>query len=231
VDISSSLVASGAYRRRDDAIRRVVPEYGEGWKAKIVLPSVVDNSGPYRVFSLVVEAPDGKRRSLRMPADIYRTIIAATSFKQRTRKMLEYYHADRLGFAVIGTPNLLEHDQGFFVKNGDGAADVKPIAHLYKTQVFALAEELGIPERIRRRPPTTDTYSLAQDQTEFYFSLPYDRLDLCLYALEHGLPASSVAEAVALPEQAVERVFADIEAKRRATRYLHAPPLLLGSES
>ena len=104
--------------------------------------------------------------------------------KQRTRKQLEYYHADRLNFAVIGTPNRLEYDQGFFVKNGDGAADVKPIAHLYKSQVYQLAAYLGVPEEIRRRPPTTDTWSLAQTQEEFYFSLPYDRMDLCLYGAQ-----------------------------------------------
>jgi NAD+ synthase len=141
--------------------------------------------------------------------------------------MLEYYHADRLDWAVMGTPNRLEYDQGFFVKNGDGAADVKPIAHLYKTQVYQLADHLGIPEEIRSRPPTTDTYSLPQSQEEFYFSVPYQVLDLCLYALNAGAPASAVAEAAGLGEDDVERVFRDIESKRRATAYLQAPPLLV----
>ena len=115
--------------------------------------------------------------------------MAATNFKQRMRKMIEYYHADRLNYAVVGTPNRLEYDQGFFVKNGDGSADVKPIAHLYKTQVYQLAEYLGVPEEIRSRPPTTDTYSLPQSQEEFYFSLPYDKMDLCLYGKDHGVAA------------------------------------------
>ncbi len=97
-----------------------------------------------------------------MPPAAYLQMVAATNFKQRTRKMMEYYHADRLNYAVAGTPNRLEYDQGFFVKQGDGAADFKPIAHLYKTQVYALAAHLGVPEEIRRRPPTTDTFSLAQ---------------------------------------------------------------------
>jgi NAD+ synthase len=147
--------------------------------------------------------------------------------KQRTRKQFEYYHADRLNYAVIGTPNRLEYDQGFFVKNGDGAADVKPIAHLYKSQVYALAEYLGVPEEIRRRPPTTDTWSLAQTQEEFYFALPYERMDLCLYGLEHGVPAEEVGEAVGLKPEQVERVWRDIASKRKAARYLHRSPLLV----
>ena len=106
---------------------------------------------------------------------------------------MEYYHADRLNYAVAGTPNRLEYDQGFFVKQGDGAADVKPIAHLYKSQVYTLAEYLGVPEEIRRRPPTTDTFSLPQTQEEFYFALPYDKMDLCLYAHNHGVSAAEAA--------------------------------------
>jgi len=145
------------------------------------------------------------------------------------RKMMEYYHADRLGYAVAGTPNRLEYDQGFFVKQGDGAADFKPIAHLYKTQVYALAEHLGVPEEIRRRPPTTDTYSMPQTQDEFYFPLPYDRMDLCLYGRNHGLPAAEVAPAVGLSAEQVQRVYDDIAAKRRTTAYLHRRPLLCAS--
>jgi NAD+ synthase len=141
--------------------------------------------------------------------------------------MLEYHHADRRDFAVAGTPNRLEYDQGFFVKLGDGAADVKPIAHLYKSQVFQLAEFLGLPEEIRSRPPTTDTYSLPQSQEEFYFSLPYDLMDLFLYARDQGLPVESLVEATGLGEADVERVLRDIDRKRAATRYLHLGPQLI----
>jgi len=141
--------------------------------------------------------------------------------------MMEYYHADRLNYAAVGTPNRLEYDQGFFVKNGDGAADLKPIAHLYKTQVYQLAEYLGIPEEIRRRPPTTDTYSLSQSQEEFYFSLPYDKMDLCLYGKNNGIPAADLAPAVGLTKKQVEHVYGDISAKRSATRYQHLKPLLV----
>jgi NAD+ synthase len=138
--------------------------------------------------------------------------------------MLEYYHADRLRYAVAGTPNRLEYDQGFFVKQGDGAADFKPIAHLLKSQVFALAEILGIPDEIRSRVPTTDTYSMSQSQEEFFFGLPHEQIDLCIWALDHDVPADAAASAAGLTAEEVERVFRDIQAKRRASRYLHHVP-------
>ncbi len=225
-NIGPGLAALGCYERQLEAIRRVVPEYGDGWKCKLTLPTAAEKSR-FSVFQLVVESPSGETRSSRMPHDAYLKLVAATNYKQRVRKLTEYYHADRLAYAVAGTPNRLEYDQGFFVKQGDGAADVKPIAHLYKTQVYALAEHLGVPEEIRRRPPTTDTFSMPQTQEEFYFSLPYDQMDLCLYALNEGVPAAEVAQAIGLGTAQVERVFEDIERKRTATRYLHARPLLV----
>jgi NAD+ synthase len=224
-DITPTLEALDCYRRRDEAIKQVIPEYGFGWRAKIVLPDVTD--GRYRIFSVVAEAPDGTRVSARLTPSTYLQIVAATNFKQRTRKMLEYYHADRLNYAVLGTPNRLEYDQGFFVKSGDGAADVKPIAHLYKTQVYALAAHLDLPAQVRERPPTTDTYALAQSQEEFYFSLPYAQMDLCLYAHNQRISSRDVATTLGLKEAQVESVYRDIESKRRGTRALHLPPLLV----
>ncbi len=227
-DITPVLEAVGCYRRRDEAFKRVIPDYGTGWRVKIVLPSVIE-SDAFRIFSVVAEAPDGTVVRERLPLEEYLQVVAATNFKQRTRKMLEYFHADRLNYAVLGTPNRLEYDQGFFVKNGDGAADIKPIAHLYKSQVYQLAEALGVPAEIRSRPPTTDTYSMPQSQEEFYFSLPYDKMDLCLYAVNHGVGAAEVATALELQPEQVERVFQDIAAKRRVSRYLHASPRLVST--
>jgi NAD+ synthase len=225
-EIEPALRALGCYDRQDQAIRRIFSEYGEGWKCKVTLPSILEGDR-LNISRLTVCSPDGRMRSAAIGREAYLQLVAATNFKQRLRKTLEYYHADRLNYAVAGTPNRLEYDQGFFVKQGDGAADVKPIAHLYKTQVYALAEHLGVPEEVRNRPPTTDTYSLPQTQEEFYFSLPYDRMDLCLYAHDHGIPAADVASATALTREQVERVFHDIEAKRRASRYQRASPLFV----
>ncbi|KPL23278.1 MAG: NAD synthetase [Phycisphaerae bacterium SM1_79] len=225
-DISAILDAVGCYRRRDAAIRSVVPAYGAGFKCKIVLPSVLEDER-YRIFSVVVQSPEGEQTKVRLTPSAYLGIVAATNFKQRTRKMLEYYHADRLNYAVTGTPNRQEYDQGFFVKLGDGAADIKPIAHLYKTQVYQMARFLGIPDEICSRPPTTDTYSMQQSQEEFYFSVPYDKMDICLYGKNHGISPSDVAVAAEMTAEQVERVYHDIGQKRNTTRYLHTPPVLV----
>ncbi len=229
-DIAPALEGLGCYRRQVEAIRTVVPEYGDGWKCKLVLPSIIE-SDRLNITRLTVQSPAGEVSSVRLTAGAYLQIVAATNYKQRVRKMTEYYHADRLNYAVAGTPNRLEYDQGFFVKQGDGSADFKPIAHLYKTQVYQLAQYLGVPEEIRRRPPTTDTFSMPQTQEEFYFALPYDRMDLCLYAVNHGVSAEEVAPVVGLMPAQVGRVFKDIEAKRRATQYLHMRPLFVAPVS
>jgi NAD+ synthase len=227
-DITSILEGAGCYRRRDEAIRSVVPEYGEGYKCKITLPNLLADER-YAIYSVVVQSPAGETKKVRLPLNAYLGILAASNFKQRTRKMIEYYHGDRLNFAVAGTPNRLEYDLGFFVKGGDGAADFKPIAHLYKSQVYQLAEHLGVPEEIRQRPPTTDTYSLAQSQEEFYFSMPLEQMDLCLYGKDHDIEAEEMAPIVGLTVEQVKRAYAMIDSKRKVARYLHLPPVLVGS--
>lgn len=225
-DIEPILAAAGCYERQAAAVRQVFPEFGAGYRLRLTLPSLLEGDR-LSVTRLTIESPSGEQQSSRMSSSAYLELVAATNFKQRVRKMLEYHHADRLRYAVAGTPNRLELDQGFFVKQGDGTSDLKPIAHLYKTQVYALAEFLGIPQEIRERPPTTDTFSLEQTQEEFFFCLPYQKMDLCLYAHDHQVPAGEVGAVLELSAEQVERVYRDIEQKRRVAQYLRAEPLLL----
>jgi NAD+ synthase len=224
-NIGATLEAIGCYRWRDEAIRRVIPAYGAGWKMKITIKGGLD--GQVNHFRLITQDPSGAGSDTRLPVREYLQIVAATNFKQRIRKTLEYFHADRLNYAVVGTPNRLEYDQGFFVKNGDGSADVKPIAHLYKTQVYAMARALGLPADVCAAEPTTDTYTLPQGQDEFYFALPHKQMDLALWALNHGVPAAELAGALSLTPQQAEWIYQDIAAKRRTTRYMHLPPQLI----
>jgi NAD+ synthase len=224
-DIAPALQAIGCYEARDAAVRRALPEYGAGWKMKIVISGGTE--GLINHFNLVAHAPDGTAHERTLGLSEYLQIVAATSFKQRLRKTLEYFHADRLNYAVTGTPNRLEYDQGFFVKNGDGAADVKPIAHLYKTQVYGMARHLGLPETVCAAVPTTDTYSLPQGQDEFYFALPYRAMDVALWALNHDVPESQLARLLDIAPDRARAVYDDITTKRRTTRYLHQAPILM----
>ena len=226
VDIAPALAAIGCYSERDAAVRRTLPEYGEDWRFKIVIDGGIE--GRINRFRLIAVSPSGENIDRPLGLSEYLQIVAATNFKQRIRKTLEYYHADRLNYGVVGTPNRLEYDQGFFVKNGDGSADVKPIAHLYKTQVYGMARFLGLPERVCAAVPTTDTYSLEQGQDEFYFALPYRSMDLAVWALNHDVPASELARVLEIRETQAEAVYEDIRTKRRTTRYLHARPVLAG---
>jgi NAD+ synthase len=225
VDITPILDAFGCYQKRDDSVRLVVPAYGSGYKCKITLPDLLSQDR-YAIFSVVVQSPSGEMRTVRLTLDSYLGIVAASNLKQRTRKTVEYYHADRLNFAVAGTPNRLEYELGFFVKGGDGAADFKPIAHLYKSQVYLLADYLNIPEEIRRRRPTTDTYSLEQSQEEFYFSMPLDKMDLCLYGRDNSVAPGELAPHVNMTIEQVRRAYLMIDRKRSVARYLHASPVV-----
>ena len=222
--ITAALDAAGCYRRRDDAIRSVFPDYEPTWRHKLVRSPP---TGGVIVFSLVVERPDGTRERQRMPSDAYRALLAATNMKQRVRKLLEYTWADRLGYAVMGTPNFLEYDQGFFVKGGDGLADVKPIAGLYKQQVYALAPLLGVPESIATRTPTTETFSLPQSQEEFYFGHPHERMDLLVWGERHDLAPEALSPQLEIEAEQVEAAYREIARRREATAYLHAPATVL----
>ena len=224
-NIAPSLEAIGCYKWRDAAIKKLFPDYGPGWKNKIAISGGTE--GLVNSFQLIVKSPDGKMHQSRLGVQEYLQIVAATNFKQRTRKMVEYFHADRLNYAVLGTPNRVEYDQGFFVRNGDGAADIKPIAHLYKTQVYALARYMQLPDAICNVIPTTDTYSLPQGQDEFYYALPYQQMDIALFLFNHKRPAQELAERLAISLAQAEFVYRDIETKRRTTAPLHWSPILI----
>jgi NAD+ synthase len=224
-NITPALNGFGCYERRDEAVKRLIPEFGPGYKTKITIASNPLESESINFFKLTVESPEGEVISKRMPLKEYLQIVAASNFKQRTRMAVLYYHAEKLNRAVVGTGNKDEHELGFFVKYGDGGADLKPISHLYKVQIYQLAEFLKLPARITGRAPTTDTYSAEVTQTDFFFGVDFRVLDLIWYALENSVPASEVAGELGLTAEQVERVYKDIRQKQRTTEYLRMYPL------
>lgn len=226
-NITPALEGFGCYRRRDEAIRRVVPEYdaAKGYKAKIVLPNKLLDEDSFNAFSVTVLGPGGAEITRALPVREYLQIVAASNFKQRTRTAMLYYHAEVHNHAVIGTANKNEHDQGFFVKYGDSGVDIKAIGHLYKTQVYQLAKYLNVTDEIQRRTPTSDTYSAPCTQEEFFFRLPFETMDMLWYAQEHNVPASEAAAVMSLTEAQVSRAYADFSRKRKTTDYLRMPPV------
>jgi len=224
-NISGALEGAGCYRRRDEAIKHLFPNFGAGWKAKIVLAGNLLEQATLNVFRLSVTNPQGQEFSKRLPMPEFAQIVAASNFKQRMRMSMLYYHAELRNFAVIGTANKNEHALGFFVKYGDGGVDCQPIAHLYKTQIYQLAKSLDVPEEIQRRTPTTDTYPGGSTQEEFFYRVPFDILDAVWLGYEQGLPNSEIALALGLANEQVERIVNDIASKQRATAYLRLHPL------
>jgi NAD+ synthase len=227
IDITPTLEAFGTYKKRDEAVQEVWPGYGPGWRSKLTLPPDLLARDAFNFFSLRIADPDGRESSVRLKKETLFKIIAATDTKQRTRMMHLYYWAEKLNYFVCGTTNRTETLQGYFVKYGDGGVDLEPIAHLYKTQVFELAEHLGVSEEIRKRAPSPDTFSLEVSDEEFYFRMPYETLDLLLFAWEKALPVEEVGAVMKLSSDQVQRAFRDFTAKYNATQHLRtlAPSL------
>ncbi len=222
-DISGALEGFGCYRRRNEAIQNLFPDFGPGWGAKIALPGNLLEQETLNIFYLTVTSPDGQEFTKRLPPREYYQIVAASNFKQRSRMAMLYYHAELHNYAVIGTPNKNEHLLGFFVKHGDGGTDVSPIGHLFKSQVYQLAKYLGVPEEIQKRPPTSDTYPGGSTQEEFFFRLPFDILDTIWLGYERGISNEQIAQGLDLTVEQVERVVQDIIRKQRTTAYLRTP--------
>jgi NAD+ synthase len=225
-NLTPTLTGFRCYERRDEAVKRVFPEYDPAtWKMKIgVKQSGLFNNLP-PLFNLVVVDPDGNEKEKMLNARDYLQIVASSNFKQRSRMSMLYYHAEALHYAVIGTPNKHEQEQGFFVKYGDGGADVMPIGNLYKTQVYQLARYLGVPEGIIGRTPTTDTYSAEQTQEEFFYQLPFDLMDRFWYGFENGYDPAEVAAVMDETTERVEALFLNFERKRKTTEYLRMGPV------
>ncbi|MDD2305506.1 MAG: NAD(+) synthase [Prolixibacteraceae bacterium] len=225
-DITDALIGFGCYMRRDEAVNAIFPEYNpDRFKMKIGINQSGLNNFLPPVFSLTIIGPNGNEKSKILPIKEYLQIVAASNFKQRCRMSMLYYHAERLHFAMIGTPNKHEVEQGFFVKNGDGGADIMPIAHLYKSQVYQLAEYLDIPKEIIKRTPTSDTYSAEQTQEEFFFQMPYLEMDLIWYGLENGVPEELVGNVVGKTKEEIRHIYNNLIRKKKTTEYLRMAPI------
>ncbi len=227
IDITPTLEAFGTYAKRDNAIKKVFPEYNDNYKSKITLPANLLARDAFNFFTLKIDDGKGNIKSARLDKKTLNGIVAATDSKQRTRMMHLYYYAEKMNYIVCGTTNKTETLEGFFVKYGDGGVDIEPIAHLYKTQVYQLSEHLAVIREIIERAPSPDTFSFQVSDEEFYFRIPYAELDLLLYAWENNIPVEDVCKTMSLTGEQVQRAKRDFDAKYNATKHLrHLPPAL-----
>lgn len=225
-NITNALLGFGCYQRRDEAVKNVVPDFNpQTDKFKIELRQSVSNMKLPPVFYVTVIFSNGVVESKMLPVKEYLQIVAASNFKQRSRMSMLYYHAEANHYAVIGTPNKHEVKQGFFVKYGDGGADVMPIGHLFKTQVYEIARYLGVPELIIKRTPTTDTYSAEQTQEDFFYQLPFELMDLVWFGWENGYSAKDIGDVMGYTAEEISNIFTSFERKIRTTDYLRMAPI------
>ena len=224
VDITPALESLESYKLRDTAIREIFPEYDGSQKSKMVLPADLLSRDSLNFYTLIIQDKNGNSRSARLNNLTLRKIIAANNLKQRARMLYLYRFAEMSNYMVCGTTNRSEYIQGFFVRYGDGGVDLEPIADLYKTQVYQLANFVGVSQEIISRPPTPDTFSLAVTDEEFYFRIPYNKLDSFLYAWENKISVPVVADAMKLDQDQVQRVFRDLGSKFNATKHLRILP-------
>lgn len=229
-DITSLLEVFSSYRHRNEAIRRSIPGFAAGWRVSRVLSPERGDADPAEPSTLLVVDPAGVEHRASVSTADYRQVAAALRLKQRTRAVLEYYHADRLQYAVAGTAGRLEHELGLSLKGGDGLSDVAPIAHLYQAQVVQLGWALGVAPAILDRSTVSGVQTRAPQAEDWPLSLPRDAMDALLEARNHGLDPASTAGLLGLRLEQVELAFAEIERLSASAARVYSQPLLLDGD-
>lgn len=227
VDITDTVNSVMPYAKRDEFIRNLIPEYGAGCTYNISLPTDLLERDSFSFYMLQVRLEDGTMKKKRLGFEAFRAITSFANIKIRARMLHLYHEAESLGYIVAGTTNRTEYILGDFCKYGDGGTDIEALGHLYKNQIYQLADHLGVIPEIINRSPSPDTFSLPVTDQEFFFRIPFDRLDHLLYAWEHGVGVQETATALGLKDEAVKRAFTDFTAKSRATAHLRVMPYSL----
>ncbi|MBD3321401.1 MAG: NAD(+) synthase [Chitinivibrionales bacterium] len=224
VDITDTVASVFSYEERDSFIQSLVPEYSPGDKYNISLPVDLLERDAINFYNLQVKLPNGGLAKKRLNLAEFRTITSFANIKIRARMLHLYAEAERRSLVVAGTTNRTEFILGDFCKYGDGGTDIEPLSYLYKKQIYQLAEYLSVPPEIINRRPSPDTFSLPVSDQEFFFRIPFDKLDYLLYGWEHEIPAETVAGAIAISPEAGLRAYKDFSLKNRATAHLREMP-------
>ena len=224
VDITPTVDSIVQYKWRDEFVQKLIPEYKPGYKYNITLPTDLLERASFNFYLLQVQMPDGEIKKKRLNMEEFRTITSFANIKIRARMLHLYSEAERRNLLVAGTTNRTEFILGDFCKYGDGGTDIEPLTYLYKNQIYQLSEYLEVIPEIIDRQPSPDTFSLPVSDQEFFFRIPFEKLDYLLYAWEYKVPKDVVANVLDISEDAVERAYKDFTLKNRATAHLRKGP-------
>ncbi len=230
VDITPTVDSVFPYSKRDDFMQGLIPEFRPDYKYNITLPTDLLDKSSFSFYNLQVQLPTGEIKKKRLSVNEFRMITSFASIKIRSRMLHLYAEAERRSLVVAGTTNRTEFILGDFCKYGDGGTDLEPLSYLYKNQIYQISEYLKVTPEIIERQPSPDTFSLPVSDQEFFFRIPFDKLDHLLYAWEHKVSISETAKVLDIAEDAVGRVFKDFTSKYRATVHLREMPYAIEYE-
>ncbi|MBS7619227.1 NAD+ synthase [Candidatus Bathyarchaeota archaeon] len=147
--------------------------------------------------------------------------VSLGNIKARIRMMIAYSYANIYKMMVIGSSNKTELLTGYFTKYGDGAADMLPLADLYKTQVRLLASYLRLSPNILNKTPSARLWS--GQTTEEELGLPFEKIDLILTGLKRKMSIEEISSDLNLPES---KVFSILERVKRNEHKRRLPLIL-----
>ena len=204
IDITPILDSFEVYQTKEKIIREKFPDFNPNCKYRIAVPSNINNSAgmPF----LEIRDEKNNTHKLKISSSEFLTITAATSIKHRVRMTMLYFYAEKNNFSVIGTTNKSEYLQGYFVKYGDGGSDIEPLVNLYKSHVYQLGKTLDIPHNIMSKDASPDVWSFKTNDEEFFFSVPYEIVDLILYSRENNLSGKDIHKISNLPIDKIEKL-------------------------
>ena len=185
IDITSILESFGVYNIKEKIVKEKFSNFNNKCKYRITVPSKMSNSAGIPFLEVLDEY--NKKYQLKISSSEFLTLTASTSIKHRVRMTLLYFYAEKNNFCVVGTTNKSEFLQGYFVKYGDGGTDVEPLTNLYKSQIYQIGEFLKMPDEILKKDASADVWSFNTNDEEFFYSVPYNIVDLILYARENNM--------------------------------------------
>jgi len=222
INITKILESFGVYEKKENIVYEKFPEFNSKCKYRVVVPPKLKNT--IGIPFLEILDQDNQIHKLKITSLDFLTLTASTSIKHRVRMTLLYYHGEKNNFSVIGTTNKSEYQQGYFVKYGDGGSDIEPLVNIYKSQIYQLGKFLEIPKEILVSKASPDIWSFSTSDEEFFYTVPYNIVDLILYARENKLSISDVQKISDLKIEDIENLFQMQNIKQIKSQHMREIP-------